>query len=437
MADRLPKLRKILDVVPRELVERSRDQILIAYIQARSRNPELAPEQFLQPIEQVEEKLKHQWGIEIDARTASDLIGDEDTSEVMAMMNEAAAATRGWGKSQVVLEHDAAHFVLVKGLRAQGQQVWFLTRDRTLESAAIRLQPDDLAFCFSHLGLLQSISPFVTTSEEEHSLADVLSAFLLDKMRPMISLFDISELALMAEFHEDIMATPPHQLVMAFDYVKSRTLRGESYRETDVPRVSLELRKFLSAEKEEQIRALQLERQRLEDEARSERDMHLAAKTAAEAMAKRNEELEGDVRRLAADVGHTMALAEGTEERRFRDHLIVGIVVALGLLFWIDPVRDEIVARVPGLTGLDAHVTVAIRLIAALAFALPSIRYIRNAKWRESQKALGLTATVAIAIATSQLLTKEATGGWADLLGLSATLGALLMAILITGHKPK
>lgn len=84
----------------------------------------------------------------------------------------------------------------------------------------------------------------------------------------------------MAVYHEDVMSTPPDLLVMAFDLIKSKTLQGRPYQRSNVPDVSLELKKFLSSSTEDQMALLQAEKERLSIAERSERDRRRAAEDA-------------------------------------------------------------------------------------------------------------------------------------------------------------
>jgi len=111
--------------------------------------------------------------------------------------------------------------------------------------------------CFSILGFLQSISPFVRSADEENVLASFFGGLLSEQVFVSEKLFDARELALIAEMHSDVMSMPPDQVVVAVDYVKKHILKGEAYRTEKVPIVALELRKFLTANGEEKQRALQ------------------------------------------------------------------------------------------------------------------------------------------------------------------------------------
>ncbi len=140
-------------------------------------------------------------------------------------------------------------------------KTWFLTRDRALINATTEVARSggkhESPLCFSVLGFLQSISPFVSSTSEENVLGDFFSGMMSEQVFVSEKLFDDRELALMAEMHSDVMAMPPDQLVVTADYIKKQILRGERYRPEEVPAVALELRKFLSANAEEKQRRLE------------------------------------------------------------------------------------------------------------------------------------------------------------------------------------
>ena len=70
-------------------------------------------------------------------------------------------------------------------------------------------------------------------------MADIFSALLRDQFLPNDTLFDLKELALLVEMHQDVLSTPKDVLIPAVDYVKATVLRGKPYRTEDVGEVAL------------------------------------------------------------------------------------------------------------------------------------------------------------------------------------------------------
>jgi hypothetical protein len=70
--DRMQAIRKIVDTLPTELAERTNDQILKAFYQARDVKPDLTPEEFFRPFDELEARLRKEWAIVIDEREADE-----------------------------------------------------------------------------------------------------------------------------------------------------------------------------------------------------------------------------------------------------------------------------------------------------------------------------------------------------------------------------
>ena len=255
---RLPELRKILTVVPAQVLSQTSDPVIRAYLRAREANANLSADAYVAGLGSFETTIRERWRLEVDDRRAQEIIGGRDPGDVAHAIQQ-AAISRGHEKSERVLMHDVAHYFAVKDERDRAPHAWFLSRDGSLPIAADRLAPNELPFCFHHLAFLQSLSPFVATPGEEYSFVDTFAALVNDQFKPMGAVFDASELVVLAEFHEDVMATPSDQLMLALDFVKSRTLQGRPYTEREIPRVSLELKKFLTSSREEQIESLRSE----------------------------------------------------------------------------------------------------------------------------------------------------------------------------------
>ena len=232
--------------MPSELVSRTRDQFLDAFLEARKCSPEVTAEKFLARFDEISSLLEH-LEIELYDSTAEEIIGDRDVARECEVIHQAAVKTRGWGKSKQVCLHDVCHYLLIQNERRDGRKAWFLTRDKTLSQATVDLGGSQLPFCFPLAGFLQSVSPFLEAPDAQRSLVDLFSAVLDGEVRDISgeSLFNLPELKIISEFHTDVLSTPVEQLVPAFDYVKSNVLGGKSYQRGDHTKVALELKKVL------------------------------------------------------------------------------------------------------------------------------------------------------------------------------------------------
>jgi hypothetical protein len=443
VADRIADIRRIRGIVPTAVAKRTKDQIAQAFFTELERTPNLTPEEFLRPLSELIDRVNVWPGLSVDERLEDDILGDRTLTEASAVIYEEALQGRGFPKSDPVLKHDVAHYALVMDERRGRQKTWFLTRDRTLLAAAARLCGSNAPFCFSLLGFLQSISPFITTASEQRSFAEVFSAFLKDQVQPRHQLFEIRELVLMAEFHEDVMSTAPEQLVVALDYVKSHTLQGRTYRAEDIPKVSLELRKFLATSKDEQLRAVKAEAARLAGEASEERRSRTAAeRSLLEATADKGR-LEAELARTLSDTAEQVAVLQRTVERqegvalrevqkRWGMGAVVGIAMGIGIWRTTPKIADALIIAVPALDRSAVMVTI---LVAGFTvFLVPTIVLLRYMRIREGVRTALLTVSAAMAFYLSRLISPEDLNVAANVLGVAAFV-ALMVGNLVWPRK--
>ncbi len=449
--DRMSRITRIAEVVPDELVKQSNDQVLKAFWNAYEGNRTLTPETFFAPFLVPDLQLDEKWGVGVDRISSKEIIGGRDTAEIATCINEEAKNSRGWGKTGDILDHDVAHYILIGEKRLTNRKVWFLTRDRSLPLVAATLQPDKPAFCFSHLALLQSISPFINTDAEEKSLADIMSAFITDQIRPLRSLFDISELAIMAEFHADVMATPGDQLVLAFDYVKSSTLKGHQYLQQDIPRVSLALRKFLSSDKDKQLLSLQAERESALQDAQRENELRKEAEKRVQDANERSADFEDQLAKLNDDYKGTVGQVEELrrdaatrlEQDRQKRHqgllreAIWWSIGAVVLLTLVETIASKLVETIPWLWPVCLHNVLVsmMRISAALMIFLSWARYIRDTRWAEGAKVAGLVIVGLFVIPIARLISPSTMNELADRIEVAALVAAVIVGYWFTKRK--
>ena len=295
-AGRLSGLDKVIDLVPSEFVARTQDPFLNAFIEARTLDPSVSAEDFRTRFDTIPDLLTA-CGIELHDVTSEDIVGRRDISRECEVMRQAASYTRGREKRNLACVHDVCQLLLVENERQNNNKAWLLTLDKTLGRAASKLREDELPFCFPLVGFLQSVSPFVEAPEAQQSLVDLFSAILEGEVGGLSgeSLFDLSELKLIAEFHTDVLATPVDQIIPAFDYVKGKVLGGKPYRRDDQTKVALELKKFLTSSMEEKQRALLEATHHQKGLAEAERAKRVRAEADVEAK-------EGEVERLRREM---------------------------------------------------------------------------------------------------------------------------------------
>jgi hypothetical protein len=227
----------------------------------------------------------------------------------------------------------------------------------------------------------------------------------------------MKEMNLLMELHEDVMITPPEQLLPALDYLKSKVLHGRQYTIADLPRVALELKKFLSKSVDERQRALEIEAQRRADEVKREQ----RARAAAEERLKRE--------RQARERDQTLSVT-----KQWRDRMIAGLILAGAFWFF----RDNLTASVLSF-GLYAPVwTTVVRVtivsFAALSVFLPTFFFLRSVPWRNESIAVTASLVFLAVIASSHLFSDATWSRWASWIEI-AGLGGVIVYLIATRNK--
>lgn len=323
--------------LPTALLDASRDEFLQSYLRGVEAEEVSTVDEFRARFDNIPDTLTG-IGITIDARTAEELCKGRDVTEEMQTIDSSAIGSRGWGKSPDVQRHDVAHYVEVEEVRKRGDNAWFLTQDRTLAVAAVELSGDGLPFSMPVIGFLQAISPFVEGTGNENALMDIFSHALSSDAGAISngSVFDLQELRLISEMHEDVLSTEPDRVVLALDYVKSKVLKGRQYRHDDHPKFALELKKFLSSSAEEQKEEYKRELRRL-------REARLEDQRKREDAEKEAERSETRVTDLEDRVGEIeIQLASAHDEIQSKNVHILGFKAAvfiigafLSLVLWV------------------------------------------------------------------------------------------------------
>jgi hypothetical protein len=441
--DRRAMLETVLEKMPDELLERTDDHFVLEYLQARNSNPSLTPAAFLEPFEMLEDTLRRRWRITIDDRTEDEIINNRDVTRVGEVMAEANETNRGYRKSEAVLKHDVSHYVLICDERLKNAKTWFLSRDRTLAQAAVTLAGTDPVFCFSLIGFLHSVSPFLTSPAEEGTFVDIFSTMLSEQVFPAEPIFEVSELTLMAEYHADVMATPGDQLVRAFDYIKLKTLQGKPYRRSDIPEVSLELRKFLASSREEQLRALEIERARVESEREAEEERRKAVEAIVDerdaeirSLEEKQATMQVEIDGISAELLGQLLAQTKERQRRRAFHMTLGFLGGAAIWHWSTSLLAATVRAVPPLLAWPSGSVALIGLVGALVFSIPAFLFLRGTDWKDRTKIALSSIVVIAALAFSQALDKEAISATANYMSIVTFAVAMVVAAgLITRNR--
>jgi hypothetical protein len=442
-ADRQQQLRKIVEKgVPDELMQRVNDQFMEGFVERRDRE-NVTLEEFFAPFERLSELVQHDLGITlVDITEEEMLTGHADASDVGRMIQEESEAIRRRKKSPGTLEHDVAHLVMVDGERRDQPKTWFLTNDRSVMSAATRLvRGNEPPVCFGLTGFLQTLSPFVTNGGAEHSLADMFSSMLSDQFASTDHAYDVEELVVLADLHEDVLATRDEKLVQAIDVVKARVLRGQPFRAENAQQNALELKKFLASSAGERERAAVGERERLrgevaqsESQLEGERQRRSAIEDDAKALRDQVAGLEDEIGRLlSADRANRTAVERlnaslaAHERRAFRNRAIIASVAGVALVVWDTEVAGTLNSRIPALGPYWEYLLRALRVVGLLLMALPWTVFIRSSNWRDEYRIGALTLLYACVYA----LFPGVTDGWNTIVADPLVWVALIVSILL------
>lgn len=406
-ADRHHILCQLLEKLPVEVIQRTGDQFVTAFLEARELEPELTPEAFLEPFDHLSDTLSAIWGIEIDERVEDEMLGNKDLSRVGTALQHASLRFRKFEKSEAILRHDVSHYALVISERAANPKTWFLTRDRSVAHAALDLREgDQQPFSFSLLGFLQAISPFVHSDGPERRFADLFSGLMQDAHLPTETLFSPRELLVLLEMHNDVLSTPQTSLVEALDYVKTVVLRGEPYKGENCNKVALGLRTFLASSGDDRRRELERQRSAAEREA-------ALAKSAAEATQERVKALEDQLDSKEATIIDlqdekanmaTQIKKNNARESRFRLALAIAGLISATIWWAATQLLSEKLGHLFLPLANRAWVRGAVASVGMVLFLVPSLYFLNKSKWNDKVKYGIAAALILIALASSRLI---------------------------------
>ena len=430
---RLEDMKIVIETVPEELVEKTQDEILEAFLVLRKEQPDLSPEEFLRRFDEIPNLLQ-ELGIILDDRDAETIVAGRDVARHCEIVNQAAEVCRGWGKNEAVQLHDVSHYLIVLEERSRGKKAWFLTRDRTLPHAAVKMADGALPFCFPLVGLLQAISPFLESPAEQSSLVDLFSTALERNIHgfPRETLFDLQELKLIGELHEDVLSTPADQLILAFDYVKSNVLEGKAYQQADHPKVALELKKFLASTTDERQQALQAEARRQQEIAASERTKREIAEIEALEEKKRVAQLEAK-----AEAATRRELAIKRCEVRLRAALMVlGALIAVGVWRFDSELARLLIGMNSTLEAYREFLELGVRFCGSFVLAVASLPAVFLL--RPNLRMGMLIFIAAIALGGLDILGPEQLSACSGYLGIAAPIALALLIIFErrSGQQP-
>lgn len=394
---RLQGLDRVVSELSTQVLINTNDQVVNGFLEALEDSPSLTPADFFKnfaTVESLTDVLSNKYGVTVDDRREQDVLEGRDLSEIAKIIQEEAEKTIGKPKPSPVLQHDLCLYCLVQDDRETKPKTWFMTVDHAMIAASTRLVTDgSYPFCYPLLSFLQSVSPFVSSPSEEHSLVNVFSTMLTSQMLPSENVFEMSELLVLADLKDDIQSTPPEQIVRAAASVKRNILHGKTLSASDAPNVLLEIRKNMVSSADMRQRQLQIDAERLAQESQAEKKLRLDAEQETQ---RRQEEIER-LNREGSQKAEQLKQANLQLEKQQRDNARKEqqrrfIWMCLGLIVgWILSIAKEnlvmtINQRWQFLVSWKTYEETLCSITAMLLMILPSQAFIRKTDLAENLK---------------------------------------------------
>ncbi|MFZ2491414.1 MAG: hypothetical protein WA208_08005 [Thermoanaerobaculia bacterium] len=388
-AARTEDLTKVVETLPEQVIETSRDSFLAAFVEHRDDAPSFTVEELLAPFDNIRRLLADEYRVNVDESAEVDFdLGAPHLDRLRKVIGGTADELRKWPKSPAAVDHDIVEYLIVQREIEADRRAFVLTHDRSLIEAGLRYRETGAPPVYlSFMGFLQSIAPYVTASEEL-SFVEAFSTLLVDQLPPIESAFDIHELRLLADVYDDVQQTPPEQLIEAYQFVKTEMARKGSAKPLAANQVVLGLRKFLSSSADEKERALTAQIQSLttslsskeaglqelgSDVARIEaeskqKDVAISALLARVKSLEAGVEAQKQGAREEADRG----LLREKKARRWQFLAGAAVAVVIGLL--AGPLATGLVNDGVLPPGSALHARVLINLIGAALFLVGAVR---------------------------------------------------------------
>jgi hypothetical protein len=372
LINKTPTLDGIVEKMPEEMYKNSRDQILNGFIAFLSSHPGSTARDFIDSLGDIRDGFEKR-GIKYVGLDISRDFETKPLNDIAKIVSESAV-----NKSEKVVFHDAAHLLLVKNNRSSKVKSWFLTKDSTLSDASKRLS-GKRPLIFSLSSFLQCISPFVQGNQSE-TLYMLFERVLEDdvSVRGVGGLFELSELKIINEYHQDIIATEPDNLTLAFEYVKSSLLNGGEITAHNQHKVSLEIKKFLQSGSDEQKRALQNEIDRQKKEVKAAEEAFFEEEQARIRAIAERDSLEGRLGETEEKLGLAEEmLAAERKNKLFMYILVLLFGIAISFPVWVYNEKIEQIIAIAGLSDGDvgADIGILLRIFGSFIFLLFSFPF--------------------------------------------------------------
>lgn len=434
---RIQGIKKIINKAPEQILQlTTNDKFLSAFLEAREGNPKITPEEFLLPFDKIESILRDEVGINIENITEAEILQGRDFSNAFDAIKKTSENVVGWPKPFHVLTHDVCHYALISDVRKTNPKAWFLTSDRSLMQAGLELADQHQSFCCTLASFLQSISPFVTSTEEK-SFVDVFSAFFAEQVIPVEKVFDFRDLIVLVELHEDVQTTPTHQLVEAYEYIRREAFNKYPHTHNDKAVLALELRKFLTSSADEQRKTLQQETERLKKEREKDKEQAISERRRRELAEIESDKLRSELASLEEEINSLREsdlnkseeinqIKRGNEKafnRRLLNHTVAGFLFDFFVFIFRENLTAGIIGKYSFFQGQEKVLGVCLGILGLIVFLIPAIRLIRNFQWQGEYKLAVIIVVISLAISISKILDDTTVSSLSSIIQIASLLG--------------
>lgn len=222
---------------------------------------------------------------------------------------------------------------------------------------------------------------------------------------------------------------------MAFDYIKTTVLKEKKYSKELIPVVSLQLKKFLTASKDERIEALKLEKAK-------QKVAHEETRKNVHTLTSENEKLQKileesqianfnqktEIENLNNKFSDFIKNNNKEKRKRWFFYSVVGLACACCL--WLG--NNFLHNLLPQLS--QTAIDIISKLFAICLTLIPSTKWISLQTWKPETKQLYIGLIALIVIGISQLLNDNSAGTLSNLLQIT---GVIALGLYLIFNKEK
>ena len=241
-------LAQTYDAIPEEMESEIRSVFFQTYRSRKRQNPNLTVDGFFESVDHAREVMESKWGAKIYDMASEGNWDESNRSLIIEALRSASFRVRHLSKTEGSLDHDAHLYYLVRysrGGNGDGERVWVLTLDTSLpEAARILAEEDEIPYCLTLDGFLQTISPFIRSEILRRSFEDLFVDLVVDKLLPTSMVFALDDFRIFTDFDLSIKRIPPDDIRRAITHVRKTVLRGSGITEENKKEIALELHKL-------------------------------------------------------------------------------------------------------------------------------------------------------------------------------------------------